>query len=149
MGEYALNRATEYADSEQFQTSENSYRHAMSDDDTKQSVYDAMRQADEFVRKQFEIAKKLLNQGKMTEAYYQFGIGLHTLQDATSPAHSGFQPWNDHKSKIELWNHVKQEIFYPGTNSNLQMITNHYLDWFEQSNAPLPKENLFKNIQHD
>lgn len=28
-------------------------------------------------------------------------------------------------------------------------ITQQYLDWFQHSNAPLPKENLFSNIKSD
>jgi hypothetical protein len=43
----------------------------------------------------------------------------------------------------------KQKLSYPGKNSNLQKVTNQYLDWFEHSNAPLPKENLFIGIKSD
>jgi hypothetical protein len=145
----SMNAGTEYADREQFQTGANSYRHAMRNGDVNQSMDEAKSQADAFVRKQFEIAKKLLNEGKIAEAYYQFGVGLHTLQDATSPAHAGFQPWGDHPSNPQLLNHIKQELFYPGQYSNLQNITNLYLNWFENGNAPLPRENLFNNIKHD
>ena len=41
-----------------------------------------------------------------------------------------------------------KEIYYPGTKSNLQSVTNFYVDWLE-SGAPLPKENLFTNIHSD
>jgi hypothetical protein len=78
----------------------------------------------------------------------EFGA-LHALQDATSPAHNGFQPWSTHPGAVNDVMHVGQELIYPGTHSNLQQVTNQYLDWFEHSNAPLPKENLFKNIQAD
>jgi hypothetical protein len=121
----------------------------MRNGDANQTVEQAENDADAFVRKQFEIAKNLLIQGKIEDAYFQFGIGLHTLQDATSPAHAGFQSWSDHETKTQLFNHIKQELFYPGVNSNLQRITNQYLDWFENSSAPLPNGNLFNNIQHD
>jgi hypothetical protein len=57
----------------------------------KQTVPEAMRLADEFVRKQLLKGKELLKEGKVYEAYFEFGVGLHTLQDATSPAHGGFR----------------------------------------------------------
>jgi RHS repeat-associated protein len=145
----ALDRGTEYADGDQFQTAVFSYRHAMRNADANQTPEEAMAKADAFVRKQFAIAKDLLSQGKVEEAYFQFAIGLHVLQDATSPAHGGFQPWSDHETKSQLISHVSKELFYPGDNSNLQKVTNQYLDWFQHSIAPLPKENLFNNIQHD
>ncbi|MBD0256192.1 MAG: hypothetical protein ICV83_10775, partial [Cytophagales bacterium] len=143
----ALDAGTVYADSEEFQSGEYSYRHAMTPDARQRQK--AMNQADAFVRSQFAKAKSLLAQGKIYEAYFQFGIGLHTLQDATSPAHAGFQVWRGNESDAEWAAHVKQERDYPGYNSNLQQITNKYLEWFENSNLPLPSTNLFIDIQHD
>jgi RHS repeat-associated protein len=93
-----LNAGTEYADSDPFQTGNNSYRHAMRN--SNQTVAQAKNEADAFVRKQFALAQKLKAEGKVAEAYYQFAIGLHTLQDATSPAHAGFQSWSDHPSAL-------------------------------------------------
>jgi hypothetical protein len=142
-----LNAGTEYADSDPFQTGANSYRHAMRN--SNQTVAQAKNEADAFVRKQFALAKKLKAEGKVAEAYYQFAIGLHASQDATSPAHAGFQEWSDHPSALQKVNHVSQELFYPGENSNLQKVTNQYLDWFQKSNAPLPSGNLFDGIKHD
>ncbi|MDZ7934563.1 MAG: hypothetical protein U5M51_06295 [Emticicia sp.] len=43
-----------------------------------------MTKADVFVRSQFMNAKKLLAEGKTHQAYFEFAVGLHTLQDATS-----------------------------------------------------------------
>jgi hypothetical protein len=116
---------------------------------SNQTPTQAMNQADAFVRKQFALAQKLKAEGKVAEAYYQFAIGLHALQDAMSPAHAGFQQWSDHPSATQVYNHVTQELFYPGENSNLQKVTNQYLDWFQKSNAPLPSGNLFNGINHD
>jgi hypothetical protein len=143
----AMNRGTVYADQDMFQNGKYSYMHAMRDDG--ESIEDAMNNADAFVREHFAEAKRLLSEGKVQEAYYEFGIGLHTLQDATSPAHSGFQRWGDHLQKPFQLAHVLKELFYPGVHSNLQKITNQYLEWFEKSNAPLPKENLFSKIKSD
>jgi RHS repeat-associated protein len=145
----ALNNATEYADGDQFQTAANSFRHGMRNGDASQTIEQAMAQADGFVRSQFAKAKNLLAQGKIEEAYFQFGIGLHTLQDATSPSHGGFQPWSDRETANQLIRHGIKELFYPGPNSNLQNVTNKYLDWFQHSTAPLPSKNLFSDIKHD
>ena len=77
------------------------------------------------------------------------GKGLHALQDATSPAHGGFQQWDGHENLGQQYSHVKQELTYPGKNSNLQKITNIYLAWFQNSSSPLPKGNLFNGIKTD
>ncbi len=142
----ALDEGTEYADSDQFQTGAYSYRHGMRNSDETKAQ--AMSKADAFVRAQFMKAKQLLADGKTHDAYFEFAIGLHALQDATSPAHGGFQMWSGNESLAEEIKHVKQEIFYPGTNSNLQKVTNYYLNWF-QNGGQLPKGNLFQSISHD
>lgn len=143
----ALNAATVEADKDQ--SAEGAFKHAMKNGLNNQPIEEAKDDADKYVREQFKIAKELLAQGNINHAYYVFGLGLHVLQDATSPAHSGFQSWTGKESDKELYNHVKQELHYPGPNSNLQRITNQYLDWFEHSNSPLPSANLFNNISHD
>jgi hypothetical protein len=75
-------------------------------------------------------------------------LALHTLQDATSPAHGGFQLWSGRESYQEEAAHVLKELQYPGLNSNLQRVTNHFLDLF-QNNLPLPSGNIFKGISAD
>jgi RHS repeat-associated protein len=144
----ALNEGTVFADENQFQNGANSFRHAMRSSE-KQTVQEAMDNADKFVRKQFAKAKELLLQGNTKEAYKQFAIGLHALQDATSPTHAGFQVWTGEETIKQEVNHISKELFYPGTNSNLQKVTNQYLDWFQKSTAPLPSTNLFSGINHD
>jgi uncharacterized protein RhaS with RHS repeats len=143
----ALDRGTVYADSDPFQTGDNSFRHGMRNSD--QTVQQAKDKADAFVRKQFALARKLQAEGKVAEAYYQFAIGLHTLQDATSPAHGGFQVWTGHENLIQEYNHVKQELTYPGVQSNLQQVTNTYLAWFQNNTTALPSTNLFNDIKQD
>ena len=147
----ALNDATEWSDASVHQTGFFSFMHAMWDADPSSGVSreQAMEKADEYVRSQFNKAKELLSDGKIYEAYFEFGKGLHDLQDATSPAHAGFQSWHTHESKENIIAHVIQELRYPGQDSNLQRVTNHYLDWFEHSHDPLPSENIFKNINTD
>jgi len=147
----ALDDATEWADANEHQKGEFSYMHAMSnaDPESKQSSEQAMEQADQYVRSQFDKGRELLNAGKLYQAYFEFGKGLHTLQDATSPAHAAFQSWHTNESTENLIAHVLQELRYPGQDSNLQRVTNQFLDWFEHSKAPLPSGNLFRNINTD
>ena len=142
-----LNRATKWADESEHQGGESDYMHAMRN--SNQTVEQARDLADKWVRTLFERAKKLLSDGKTEAAYFTFGVGLHALQDATSPAHAGFQLWTGNEEILQQISHVLKERNYPGTNSNLQKITQQYLDWFQHSNAPLPKGNLFSNIKSD
>lgn len=88
-----------------------------------ETVEDAMSKSDQFVRKEFTLAKQLLSQGKTDLAYFVFGIGLHTIQDATSPAHGGFQVWTGHEDWKQEAAHVLKEFLYPGVNSNLPQVT--------------------------
>ncbi len=146
----ALNKATEWMDKAEHQKGKYSPTHAMSNRNTNQSTKDAMRDADKFVRRQFNKAIGLLNQGKWYDSYFEFGKGLHTLQDATSPAHNGFQPWGDKESNMNIYKHIIKEGLYPGRNSNLQKVRDYYIDWFENPNRPaLKNDNLFSNIKSD
>jgi len=62
--------------------------------------------------------------------------------------HGGFQEWSGKESKKEQWKHVRQELYYPGEDSNLQKITNKWLAWFV-GNDPLPEGNLLDGIATD
>ncbi|WP_430406838.1 RHS repeat-associated core domain-containing protein [Fluviicola sp.] len=76
------------------------------------------------------------------------GVGLHAIQDATSPVHGGFQQWTGEESDLDEVNHVIQEYSYPGINSNLQKVTNDFLELFF-SKKDLPDTNIFDYIQID
>ncbi len=144
----ALDAATKYSDSEAFQTGAASFRHAMRNGDVNQTVKQARALANGLVRRQYMLAQRLLAAGKTYDAYFQFGIALHTLQDATSPAHSGFQVWSDAPGASAVASHVLKELSYPGITSNLQSITGYYLNLFS-SGKPLPQGDLFSNIKSD
>jgi len=45
------------------------------------------------------------------EAYKQFAIGLHALQDATSPTHAGFQVWTGEETIKQEVNHISKSCF--------------------------------------
>lgn len=133
----------EYADSAPFQTGENSYRHAMRN--KGQTACEARSKADAFVRQQFQRAWALMAQGKEREAYFEFSVGLHTLQDNTSPAHTGFQEWSDNPGRVAVAWHVAEEsvIHQPGIGDPLYQVTRQTWQWFKDGN--LPDGNLFGN----
>ena len=151
----ALNDATAWVDASKHQTAEFAYMHAMGNGSAqpKETIADAKENSDGWVRWCFNEALRLKSTGDVYNSFYWFGLGLHTLQDATSPAHSGFQEWRNDLSIIEKWNHVKVELRYPGENSNLQQITDKYLEWFlgttrDTVDDPtgFSQENLFDGI---
>ena len=142
----ALINGQEYADSNPFQTGESSFRHAMTN--KGQSKCQAIQYADSFVRNQFALAQKYKSSGTdfgMSRALFHFSVAVHTLQDATSPAHSGFQQWSDSPSYADLVGHVLFETVFSQTNNPstqaLIEITNQAWNWFE--NGKLPSKNLF------
>jgi len=142
----ALTDAALLADSDQSGAS--SYKHAMrNSDETPQA---AMVKADIFVRDQFRIAKQRIGEGDLYNAYKELGLGLHALQDATSPSHYGFQLWSGNETYVEKKIHNIFEGFYPGRNSNLQKVTNIVIEWLENGGlTPLPSVNLFQLIEKD
>ena len=124
-----------YADSHPFQSTDNSFRHAMS----KPKQDDACKNANDFVHYQFEAAARARRSGNMDLALREFGIGLHTLQDSTSRAHRGFQTWEGHP-----WYHYKsiwhgvQELndFNPGTSDLDRMTRNAWSAFKDGRPAP-------------
>jgi hypothetical protein len=74
-------------------------------------------------------------------ALHEFGVALHTLQDATSPAHSGFQLWTGEETLSQQLEHAGQEIMDPGPGSALYGATNDAWNWF--NSGELPEGDLF------
>ena len=126
-----------YADSDQFQTTDNAFRHAMRAEG--QTVQDADALANSFVRKQFDRAWSAPTR---EDALLEFGLALHTLQDSTSPTHSGFQEWTDHETNKQKIDHVSQELFNPGEGSHLYKATREAWRWF--NDKQLPSGDLFR-----
>lgn len=141
-----LNKAAVYADSKQFQTSEYSYRHAMRNGE--QTVEQAKELADAFVRERYQWARYDYDNGNYEKAYFNLGVALHAIQDATSPAHGGFQKWTGEESVCQLVDHATSELYYSGTKSNLQKETNSFLQSFFNK-QDLPEGNIFDNIKID
>lgn len=135
-----------FADSKQFQDVDSSYRHAMRA--PGQSVADAKQKADAFVRGQFDKALKLKAEGKEREALFEFAVGLHTLQDTTSPSHYGFQEWErEEVGTMEVIGHALAEMFNPGKGSELYRVTNDAWSWYQS--GKLPEGNLFDRYGMD
>ena len=146
-----LIKSTEFADSAQFQNSKYSFRHAMRNGkETKsgyQTIEEARALANNFIKEQFNKAIELKNCGKEDEALFEFGLALHTLQDYTSPAHHGFQEWTGEETSGQIANHVKQEMLYPGNNTNLYRITEDAYSWYKS--GILPNGDVFIGYSHD
>jgi len=104
-----------------------SYEHAMRDGLANQSVSQARDLANQFVRQHLILARKLLCKcpSDRKEALHMFGMALHTIQDFTSPAHTGFQPWNGDGSghRSEAIVHLMKEDYDPGAGSQLDSAT--------------------------
>jgi hypothetical protein len=106
----ALMRGSRFADSRQFQDTAHSYMHAMRA--PGQTVEEAERLMNNFIRQQVADYKRLMAEGKTEEAYFALGMAMHPLMDATSPAHEGMQEWSGYlgysKFKKAL-EHMRQE----------------------------------------
>lgn len=121
------------------QSSAGAFRHAMRA--PGQTPLEARQAANEFVRSELEIARNREKTGQHVEALRHLGNAIHTMQDSTSPAHQGFQEWDEHLSILSKVGHVKQEFFDPGAGSTLDAATQKAWNIF-RSNAPIPVEIL-------
>jgi hypothetical protein len=124
-------------DSAPNQTLDMSYKHAMRSPD--QSASDACKKANDFVREQYKKAWAAQAAGDRKTAMTEFSVGLHTLQDATSSSHSGFQVWDGNMAWRHGWDDTK--ILDPSKDSELMKVTKDGWDWFKA--GKLPDGNLF------
>jgi hypothetical protein len=74
--------------------------HSMRDGAHNQTIDDAQRQSVDYVNTELDAAVQAQltsesngAQGLNDDALTHFGHALHTVTDATSPEHAGFQPW--------------------------------------------------------
>ncbi|HTD40144.1 MAG TPA: RHS repeat-associated core domain-containing protein, partial [Mucilaginibacter sp.] len=140
-----LNEGTVWADKKEHQIASWDFLHGMTPSEAVRGTF--VNLANEAIRAYYAKALMYLESGDTEQAYKWLGVAIHPLQDATSPAHSGFQVWRGDGTDDEN-GHVEKELDYPGINSNLQKVTNYYLDLF-QKQLPLPDGNLFENINPD
>jgi RHS repeat-associated protein len=132
-----LSKGHVLADSEQYQDSASTARHAMSREG--QTVEDARAEANAFVRNQFDRA---WHAPTRTDALIEFTLALHALQDSTSPSHANFQQWTGHETFEEKHMHVVPELINPGRGSNLYEATREAWKWFNDKR--LPSGDLFR-----
>jgi len=108
-----------------------------------QSVDDARGEANEFVRMKICDARRLAGMGLNTYAMHELAKAVHTLQDAESPAHAGFQEaWPS-----DLWSmvrnsphYIKESIFVSSERKRAVEVTRRAWSYF--TGAPMPS-NFF------
>jgi RHS repeat-associated protein len=151
-----LDRATREVDEDQ--SVGNSFMHAMRagahNGKPEQSIEDAKTEANAFVTEHLNMARILLCPcaPDRTEALHQFGLALHTIQDATSPAHTGFQVWNGIKGHwLEALAHIHKEDYDPGATSQLDKATAWFWTFFRCPlfGGPTPPSDFFANLGSD
>lgn len=125
-------RGHEWADSARHQTSDFTFMHAMRNQN--QSVTQACLETNRFIKNFAREALALKSRGKMNEALFFFAIALHTIQDSTSPSHSGFQEWTGHETAGQIAKHIKSEVVNPNINSDLHKITRQAWNAFKNEN---------------
>ena len=121
------------------QSSVGAFRHAMSA--PGQSAAQAWAASNEFVRNEIGVARDLEGKGQHEQALGHLGNAMHTMQDSTSPAHMGFQEWDEHESGWSKATHVGREAYDPGAGSALDAAARRAYDIF-RSRGPIPKEIL-------
>ena len=140
-------QSQQLADSETYQTPQNSHRHAMRGDNAANAT-EARYLMLKFIREQFEKAW-LLRYKHRCASLVAFGLALHALQDYTTPTHHGFQDWtaNEASNDLLIARHIRGELFDPGPGSELDRITRDAWDWYQQGN--LPKGDFLNNYGAD
>lgn len=118
-----------------YQDPKYSFMHAMSN--PSQSKSEACREAEKFVRAQFQAAWMEQAKGKTDRALTYFTYGLHTIQDSTSPSHRNFQVWEGHPlwAPDSIW-HMAQEAFDISWNSDLDAMTQNAWNWYKSGQLP-------------
>ena len=79
-------------------------------------------QTEAFIRSHLTAAINARIAGSETEAFTHLGQAIHPLQDATSPAHRGFQPWSYNESIWAMTVHVAKERVYPDDASDKDQV---------------------------
>ena len=74
------------------------------------------------------------------------GNVIHLLQDATSPAHTGFQPWDGDTWSEAAYQHVERENFDPGADSALAAATLNAWGYLDAAQLP---EDFFNGLGVD
>lgn len=135
------------------QAAADSYRHAMSNGSgtPPQTPAQAQQQADDYVHDLLTKARAAEAKNDHTTAMQDLGQAMHALQDSTSPAHHGFQPWYDYPggaANPHEWCHGAKESINPGLGSWLYIATDEAYDYFHDTSKPLPSD-FFNDLGAD
>jgi hypothetical protein len=129
------------------QSPELSCRHAMRNGENSQTIEAARALSNEYVRG--ELLNAMNTTLTPTERVQHLGNALHTIQDSTSPAHTGFQPWYNmywHPEAAAI--HAATEDFDPGSGSHLDAATLKAWNWFLGGADKLPSD-FFNGLGYD
>src|SRR6266568_68792 len=118
------------------------FKHALSI--PGQTPLEAWVAANNFVRDEIRAARALYAASQNIEAMNRLGNAIHTMQDATSPAHEGFQMWDENWSLTrEKREHYERESHTPSPTEINEIDTATRTAWeLFKSNQPLPHEIL-------
>jgi len=141
---------------DQFQDANSSYKHAMTgiigalpaqSSQGCAMAYPAKQKyiqlAENDVRWNLRAAMQARADGKDNDALSELGSVIHSLEDATSPAHRCFQTWTDNESWKDKLTHLRQENVYPTDGapnwfkSRLEGAVRYAYDLY-MGKAPLP-----------
>jgi hypothetical protein len=97
-----------------------------------QSIEEARQRANAWVRANITTARNLAANGYRNQAMFYLSRAIHTVQDATSPSHAGFnEAWED--TTLQTFNHIPHylaEAFDPGPCSILDKATESAYKYF-------------------
>ena len=126
------------------------YMHAMRDGTHDQTVQEAKDMSNNRVRDLLTKARAAESSKDEKTAMQNLGQAIHTLQDSTSPAHHGFQPWYDYPGGAVNpceWLHASKESIYPGSGSWLEIATLQAYNYFTGAEEMPP--DFFANLGAD
>ena len=103
-----------------------------------QTSLQAWEGANNFVRSELTLARELEGRGQHDDALIHLGNAMHTMQDATSPVHEGYQ---QDPHGFGYVSHLAGEAFEGNRGPALDAMTQRAWDIF-RSNEPIPKEVL-------
>jgi hypothetical protein len=81
--------------------------------------------------------------GHSSDALKSLAVALHALQDATSPAHEGFQPWSDDFGLWEMIRHALKERAYPSDGADKRNLEGVVLFAYDIYCSKIPAPTAF------
>jgi hypothetical protein len=108
------------------QKASQSFEHSMTGLEKGQTIQDQkplfIARTEEFVRTHLAAAISARKAGSTADALPHLGQAIHPLQDATSPAHRGFQSWSSDESWFAMAQHVAKERVYPDDSDDKEQV---------------------------